>query len=357
MKILIASPEMHRLGGVANHYLGLHDHWSCKVEYSFYGKRNDKEYSLITIMSYPVDFVRYLWKLMFRRPDVVIVNPSFRTAQLIRDGIYLLTARALKIPVVTFIHGFDLELSDRANRCFKGFVSWAYSKSMFIYVLSNEFKRVLERWNVAAPVLLTSTKVSESLLDGFVFRPKNRIRTLLFVARIIKDKGIYEAIDAFRMVREKYPYVRLIVAGDGSELPAVKEYVFAEKITGVEFKGNVSGASLASCYQEGDVYLLPTRSEGMATSVLEAMAFGLPVITAPVGGIVDFFQNGKNGYLIDSYEPEKYAGIVMFLMRSPDLVSNISKRNHLYAMDNFVASKVADKFETDIYRYLKKDKR
>lgn len=352
MRILVVCPELHRLGGVANHYKGLHEHWNFEVNYSFYGKRKDDSSKLLTILLYPIDFLIYIWKLIFNAPDVVIVNPSFRKFQLVRDGAYLLAARLFKIPVVTFIHGFDIQLKDNLTECEKKILSWTYNKSTFIYVLSLEFKRSLESINITAPIILTTTKVTESLLDGFVFQPKDKINTLLFVARVIKDKGIYEAVETLRIIQKSFPRVRLMIVGDGEELNSVKHYVFDQKISGVDFMGALSGKSLADCYQMGDIYLLPTRSEGMATTILEAMAFGLPVITTPVGGVVDFFENGKNGFFIEDYDPEKYADVVSCLINSPDKITEISKRNFHYAKENFMASKVVDKFEKDIVDYL-----
>lgn len=352
MKILIVCPELQRLGGVANHYKGLHEHWSFDVNYSFYGKRKDNSSRLLTILMYPIDFICFIWRLLFQTPDVVIVNPSFRPFQLIRDGLYLLTARFLNVPVITFVHGFDIHLKARLSRLSKKVLAWTYNKSVFVYVLSNEFKSCLESINVTSPILITTTKVSESLLDNYKYQPKDKIQTLLFVARVIKDKGIYETIDALRIIQNSYPHTKLLVAGDGDELNAAKRYVSTNRINGVEFLGALSGKQLSDCYRRADVYLLPTRSEGMATTILEAMSFGLPIITTPVGGIVDFFENGKNGFFIDGYEPEKYADAVINLIHSSDMIKEISQQNYLYAKENFMASKVVRKFEGDILKYL-----
>lgn len=55
----------------------------------------------------------------------------------------------------------------------------------------------------------------------------------------------------------------------------------------------MTGKLLSEQFESGDIYILPTYFEGMATSVLEAMAFGLPIITTPTGGVKDFFKKGK----------------------------------------------------------------
>ena len=353
MRVLIVAPELHRLGGVANHYLGLNDHWDFAVDYSFYGKRKDNTSKFLTALLYPYNFLQYIGKLLFKRPDVVIINPSLRTFQLIRDGLYLLFAKLLGVQVVTFIHGFDLKLSDKLSR-HKGLFQFVYNKSSFIYVLFSDFKYRLEKAGIRVPILLTTTKVSDALLENYSFQARTQVRNLLFVARIIRDKGIFETIDPFRILKTRYPYLKLIVAGDGIELTEVRNYTKVKCLADVEFLGNVTGKKLAECYAMGDVYILPTREEGMATSVLEAMAFGLPIISAPVGGIVDFFENGKDGYLINSYAPTDYAAAVSRLIESPAIMKSMSEHNYHYAKKHFMASSVVVKIQSDIMQYCNK---
>ena len=351
MKILIVTPYLDRLGGVANHYLGLKEHWALDVDYSFYGKKKDNASKIKVMLKYPIDILRYLWKLLVRRPDVVIVNPSLRKFQIIRDGIYLMIASLLEINVVTFIHGFDLELSERLSAR-RGLFQKVYNKSAFIYVLSSDFKHRLERAGINAPILLTTTKVSDSLMHGYDYVPKRKVETLVFVARVIKDKGIYEVLDALKILHAKYPFIKLEIAGDGEELSNAKEYVKRHGIAGVDFLGKISGERLAHCYAHGDVFVLPTRSEGMATCILEAMAFGLPIISAPVGGIVDFFINGENGFLLESYDPKQYADAIVELVDNPERLSYMSEINYKYAKKNFMASSVAGRIQDDIVQYI-----
>ena len=105
--------------------------------------------------------------------------------------------------------------------------------------------------------------------------------------------------------------------------------------------------------KEADLYLFPTfHAEGMPTSVLEAMAFGLPVITRPVGGLQDFFVDGKMGRLIDSLDPNDFASVIMDYIQSPIDVKRISLFNHEYALEHFMASIVAKKLENELSKYI-----
>jgi glycosyltransferase involved in cell wall biosynthesis len=86
--------------------------------------------------------------------------------------------------------------------------------------------------------------------------------------------------------------------------------------------------------------------EGMPTSVLEAMAFGLPVISRPVGGIKDFFQNEKMGYLLESKDPAYYYEAIIKLLENKDLCKEIGLYNYSFAKENFMASIIAKNIET-----------
>lgn len=139
------------------------------------------------------------------------------------------------------------------------------------------------------------------------------------------------------------------IVGNGSALESSKQYVIEKKIKDIYFTGTLSGQSLIEEFTKGDIYLFPSyHGEGMPTSVLEAMAFGLPIITRPVGGLADFFKQKKNGYLIESFKPNDFALKIEHLINSPYECKEISEYNHKYAIQNFMASNVAKFIENTI---------
>ena len=353
MKLLIVTPEIHRLGGVANHYLGLSSHWSSEIEYLFYGKRNNNTPSWLVLLLYPYDFIKYLWKLLFGKIDVVILNPSLRKKQIIRDSIFLISAKLFRRPVVSFIHGFGWDYAKQLESNGKIFC-WCFNKSMFIYTLYSEFEKELRKIGIVCPILLTTTKVSNEMLEGNRVIPKKHIVNILFVARILKEKGIFITLKAFASLKKSHPNLRLTVCGDGPELAKAKLFVQSNEVDDVIFRGNVTGQALANEYLMADLYLLPTYQEGMATTVLEAMAFGLPIISRPVGGVVDFWKSGVMGYLVESFEPDDYVKIIDCLIADPENVQKISEFNIKFAQEHFLADKVTHRFENDIMRALNK---
>jgi glycosyltransferase involved in cell wall biosynthesis len=83
----------------------------------------------------------------------------------------------------------------------------------------------------------------------------------------------------------------------------------------------------------------------MPITVLEAMAFGLPVVVTRVGGIADFFENKKHGFMIEKAYPEEIAKAILLLLTDKELYASISRHNYRYAKDHFQSTIVAKKLE------------
>ena len=349
MKILIVVPSFKIIGGVSNHYLGLDQYWTNEVIYSYQGKRP----RIPAIITFVPDLFRYVYELLFKDSDIVIINPSLTSYLLIRDGIYLLLAKICRKKVITFIHGWHECVAESIIKRPKLF-RWVYGKSTFVYCLYSKFRDSLKLMGLKCPIVLTTTKVPDALVSNF--DPNYRtgsIKKLLFLARIEKDKGVFIVLEMFELLKRRYPYLTLTICGTGSVEKEAIEYVKKFKLSDVYFTGSVSGKSLIDSFTQSDLYILPTLREGMATSVLEAMAFGLPVISRPVGGVNDFFEQGKMGYLIESLTPSEYVKIVDSLIENPDLVKSISINNYKYARTHFYASSVCAAIERDIKKYCK----
>ncbi len=350
MKLLIAIPSRRLMGGVSLFYQGMEPYWTAEVKYSVYGRRQHMPAILCAIP----DLIVYIYQLLFYSPDVVIVNPSFRSYQLKRDGFYLLLARWMGKKVVSMFHGWDRAYSQRMENSPNRYVRW-FNKSTYIYVLCSDFRLALQRMGITVPILLATTEVNDNLVAHYDASIRTgTVKRLLFLARIDRRKGIYETIETFTLLKQKYPYLVLNVCGDSDDrqfVQEVKDYALRHHIADVVFHGAVHGQEKIQAFIDNDLYILPTYEEGMATSQLEAMAFGLPIISSPKGGIKDHFENSQMGYLIDSLDPHEYAQKIGYLIDNPDVCRRMSSAAFHYAHSHFLATIVARKIETDIDRY------
>ena len=217
MKILINTPNIHGLGGVSNHYFGLSPYWSQNVLYNSLGSKRWR--AILT----PITVLKFIYRLIFFRPDIILLNPSLGNKALIRDFFYLKLAKLFYRKVAIFIHGFNWEYANNAD--------WKWiidnlNLADCVIVLAQSFKNELIRRGVTTRLFLSTTKVKDTLVEEFdIVKRTGRIKNLLFLSRIERTKGVYELVDTYKILKSKYGDLTLTFVGDGSELLALKQYV------------------------------------------------------------------------------------------------------------------------------------
>lgn len=343
MKILVNVPDLKILGGVASHYAGLRDFWSEKVHYNVSGRR--AFLNLPGWMTLPYDVVKFIFKVIFWRPDVVLLNPSMGHRALKRDFLYLKLARFFGRRVAVFIHGFNLDYVRGVN---KVWLCDNLNKADLVFVLARAFRSILQEYGVNTEIVLSTTKVNDHMVSEFDVTTKQFRRNILFLARVERAKGIYITIDSYKILKAEFADLTLTIVGSGSELQAVKSYVEDNGIQDVALLGALSGKELTDVFSKSGLYSFPSYGEGMPTSVLEAMAFGLPIFTRRVGGLVDFFDPDKMGFITDSFDALEFAEAMRPYLMSAALYRTVSVHNHEYVRKHFMASKVTASIESKL---------
>lgn len=352
MRVLILHPDFNDPGGVAGYYNKLVGKFKVRVEHHIVGKRPGEKGMLTAVCRMFSDYLSFVASCSKGNFDIIHVNPSFDFKSFIRDGIYILLARVGSRKTVVFFRGwqqpFEVSMRQNAPWLFK----LMYGRANAFIVLSEEFKRALEGFGCKQPIYREVTVFDDSNIslfdinDALRCRLASQERRIVFLSRIVRGKGIYETIDAVDILRRKFPRCELLVAGQGRELENVKKLARTRGISNVKFLGHVNGTEKTELLQHAHVLCFPTYyGEGLPNAVIEAMAFGIPVVTRPVGGIKDFFINGKHGFCSSSIEPAVYADHMEKLFNDQDLYRQISIYNHEYAKSNFMASQAALRLE------------
>ncbi len=151
------------------------------------------------------------------------------------------------------------------------------------------------------------------------------------VGRMSHQKAVDRAIRAFALVAEQETDARLVLVGDGPDQTTLKTLVAELGITEqVIFTGAVSGSEMMAAF---DVFLLPSRYEGMPYVLLEAAARKLPIIMADVGGAHLVVRNEENGFVIPVPQIESYAARMLLLARDSDLRRKMADRSAAIAAE------------------------
>lgn len=175
-------------------------------------------------------------------------------------------------------------------------------------------------------------------IDGESFRPRSgtlhpedfglprNCDLVTMVARLIPDKGVDLAIRAISLLQTKGMRVGLLVRGSGPELDRLK--ILARQV-GVEdvvrFIGTQSRTEMANLYCSSKLFLVASRNDLFPFSLLEAGACGLPSVSARVGCVEDFVQDGVNGLLVPPDSAESLAAGIGRLLMDDDLRERMRK--------------------------------
>jgi len=157
---------------------------------------------------------------------------------------------------------------------------------------------------------------------------------MLFVGRLVHQKGLDLLVKALRELRD-LPW-ELTIVGDGVEREdlqtSLDEYDLTER---VHFVGWQRGDELLSHYQRANLFVLPSRHEGMPNVILEAMACGLPVIASHIPGNEELVLYEMTGLLFPSEDVDSLRGALSTLITNPNQRKTLGEASRRRVVDNY----------------------
>jgi len=175
-----------------------------------------------------------------------------------------------------------------------------------------------------------------------------------FIGRFTRDKGIVELVEAFDIVRRRFPEVRLLLLGrfeDGDPVPSQARQ-FIETDPGVIHIGYVPDPAIH--YQVIDILALPTYREGFPTVVLEAAAAAKPVVAARATGTIDAVQDKVTGLLVPGRDAQALANALLKLIANPQIAAEMGKAARYRVEKEFPRQRLCEEL-TALYRRLLHD--
>lgn len=350
--ILVPAETAHAHGGVKNYYQVLKDYFSLPVSYSYRGTRElPYTRNLFTeCLRLLKDYISFFNNVIVKNIQIVHINTSLGSRSIFRDLIFAIYAKMLRKKCIVFFRGWSNEAEELMKNKYKWLFKLYLKNTDALITLSQKSKNTLKSMGYKKNIYLETTLVDDKLLDEFSINKKlkksYKIITILFLARIEKEKGIFDTIEACDLLIQQGYSIRLLIAGSGRAEKEVLEKIKNNEY--IEFLGYVSGEDKSRTYIESDLYVLPSYTEGMPNSVLEAMAFGLPVIVTPVGGLKDIIKEGVNGYFVQFGDSSMLAETIIKLIDNINLMNQMALYNYNDAQ-NYYASRVVKRIE-NIYR-------
>jgi glycosyltransferase involved in cell wall biosynthesis len=350
---LVLTPDLGGSGGVTNYFRTLRLNDLPGIDY-FHVNRKGTSSMLAKVWHAAFIFVAFVQRA--RSYAVIHVNPSLNRNSYYRDMVFVWLSRRLGADTLVFFRGWDeaFESGLRRNRFQRALFRRTYARATAFAVLGEYFKQRLLSLGVdGSKAIHIETTVASAEGSGEL-DIETKIATsaesfrFLFLSRILREKGIYIAMDAFaackRILRDRR--MSLHIAGSGPELAFAREYVAANKLSGVVFEGEVSGSRKAELLRACHVMLFPTfYGEGLPNCVLEGMLFGLPIVTRGIAGIPEVVRHGVNGLLSDSLDANRFGAMLATLVQDPGMLRRMALENRAIALRRFTPEEVRGRLQ------------
>jgi glycosyltransferase involved in cell wall biosynthesis len=177
---------------------------------------------------------------------------------------------------------------------------------------------------------------------------------LLCLGRLAIQKGFDLALTALASIADRFPLVRLVIAGDGQERPALERQVIEFGLKDrVKFLGWVSPDEVPALLNTATMVLMPSRWEGLPSVVLQASMMARPVVATPVGGLSEVVAHQQTGLLVPPEDPVRLAEAITFLLARPAVATQMGQAARHRMQGAFTWERCVDAYDT-LYRKLAK---
>jgi glycosyltransferase involved in cell wall biosynthesis len=273
------------------------------------------------------------------------------------------TARSLQVPYVLSAHGM-LEPWALSNRKWKKiFYSALFERANVegaacVHALTHAEAEDYRRFGCTRPVAVIPNGVSvpnDSSPDLFIskFPALKGRKIILFLGRIHYKKGLDILIESWAELSKKSPEVHLVIAGpDFEETKSKLEARISELglVQDVTFTGMLSGDLKWSAMAAAGCFVLPSYSEGLSVSILEAMAMGLPVVISDRCNLPEVGQ-AEAGWVIEPKQSELTTALADFIGNSRETNRKIGRKGSQLAARRYNWSIITQQF-TELYQWV-----
>lgn len=266
-----------------------------------------------------IKFIRIIFK---ENPDIIHIHMS-HNGSFYRKLIIHKTCKLFKKKDIIHLHSSEFkEFYLNSNKLIRKIICNMLKEASSILVLGKKWNDFIIGIEPQAKTIILNNTIG---LPEFKKIIQYENINILFLGVLVKRKGTKDLLFAANElnklgVLEQYS-VKFIICGDGEEKEELVDYINKNNLSNyIKMVGWISGEKKSNYLKKSDVFVLPSYNEGLPISILEAMSYGLPIISTSVGSIDEAVIDNFNGYLIEPGDTNK---LVLYLK---EIIVNKDKR-------------------------------
>ena len=356
--VLILGPDRGAVSGVSTHLnalfgSSLERHF--RLEHFQVGSANRKESAAGRVLRGAVSPFQLAAAIVQRNPAIVHVNTSIDAKAYWRDLVYVLVAKLFGVRVVYQTHGGALRVFCGKSHLLRRMVGTALGwPDVVVTIAQVETESARELQPSARVVLLPNGTDCTALINAE--RPASDPRAplrLLYMGRLVRTKGLFETLQAVRLLRNRGVETHLTIAGSGpieQELRQRAQTLHIEDLT--TFAGAVFGERKMELLRQGEVALLPSyHLEGLPYALLEGMAAGQAPIVTRIGATPEVVHENVHGLFVPPRDPEALARAIGALAADRAKLARMGAASRQRVATDYSVERLAADF-TALYRSL-----
>lgn len=302
---------------------------------------------LSKIVNYLKIILKTLKCLMRQKPDLAYLAITAKGIGFYKDFVVALLIKSFGVPLVLHFHNKGVK--DNQDKTIDNILYKIVFKNTHVILLSKHLYSDVQKYVPTANVFYCPNGIPIIDNDEASNIETNNIPSLLFLSNLIASKGVYVLLDALYLLKnKKIKFKCNFVGGEGD----VSSAQFNKRINelniqdSVFYLGKKYEKAKIEIYKNSSVFVFPTfyHNETFGLVNIEAMMFGLPVISTNEGGIPDIVVDNETGFIVKKNNVEQLAEKIEFLLLNPKVAKQMGERGKTRFLNKFTL----DKFETNL---------
>ena len=292
------------------------------------------------------------WKLFFLcvSEDVRLVYLQLGHGKfsIVRDTFFLSIAKLCHCPTLLHVHGsgYRKALDDMPSliqKAARKLASQARGAIVLSPCLREMFHNILDECRIFVVengIDIDIEQAAKQFSREYSEPTSDRPLRILYLSNLVPAKGYGTLLEAARRSERNGLQVEFIFAGVKipNADPDIDAFIETHHLTKTRYVGSVGGEARLNCYREADVFVLPSEYEGQPLCILEAMHFGLPVISTDVGGIPDIFADHDGAILTKPNDADALYQAIETLYQSRERREAMGRANRESACQTYNAA-------------------
>lgn len=335
--VLIVSTSLNTQGGISS-VVKEHINSQIILDYNLYHLATHINSNFFIKILYLISaYLKFPYIIIRNDISIIHIHGGMKSS-FFRKSYFLVIGKFFRKKVILHMHSAKIdEFIGKSNYLKKVIITKLFNTYDVIIVISDYWKHVLEKYTNNKIVVIYNP--IKPIRENIEFNKISDHYCILTMGELCERKGTDKVIKIASLIDK--PHITFVICGNGNidlYKRLAKEYNIQDKLI---FKGWIQGEEKEEIIKGSSIYFLPSLHEGLPMSIIEAMAYGLPVISTNVGGIPEIVINGYNGF---THQPDDITGMresILKLINDTNLLSKMGKNSLNVVQDKLSVNHIA----------------